>query len=95
VAITDNAESTDSTISVVKVTEPLRPANVEAAFQTAYGRPPELYRNGHRYFRARAWRSPSALEFDIRAYDDAEPDREYIGHFLYGLDGMVQQRRNR
>lgn len=93
-AITDHAESTDSIVWVVKVDAPDRPANVESALKAAFGPLPELYRNGHRYFQATTWQSPSVLEFDIKAHD-ADPRREYIGHFVYRLDGRVQRRQLR
>jgi hypothetical protein len=76
---------------VVKLEAPNHPANVESAFKAAFGAVPDLYRNGHRYFKATTWRSPSVLEFAIRAYD-AAPNREYNGRFIYRLDGTVQRR---
>jgi hypothetical protein len=90
-AITDHAESTDSTVWVVKLDVPEHAANVESAFKATFGAVPDLYRNGHRYFKATAWRSPSVLEFAITAHD-ASPNREYKGQFLYRLDGTVQRR---
>lgn len=90
-AITDYAESTDSSVSVVKLDAPDHPANVESAFKAAFGAVPDLYRNGHRYFKATAWPSPSVLEFAIKAYD-AAPGLEYNGRFLYQLDGTVERR---
>ena len=90
-AITDHAESTDSNVWVVKVDAPDHPANVESAFKAAFGAVPEIYRNGHRYFKATAWRSATVLEFAINAWD-AAPNREYKGQFLYRLDGTVQRR---
>jgi hypothetical protein len=90
-AITDHEESTDSAVWVVKVDAPAHPANVESAFKTAFGAVPDLYRNGHRYFEAITWRSPSVLEFAVRAYD-AAPNREYHERFMYRLDGTVQRR---
>jgi len=56
-----------------------------------FGVVPDVYRNGHRYFQATAWRSPSVLEFGIKAYDVVR-NREYNGQFLYRLDGTVQRR---
>jgi hypothetical protein len=90
-AITDRAESTDSTVWVIALDAPDRPANVESAFRATFGAVPDIYRNGHRYFQATTWRSPSVLEFAIRAYD-AAPNDEYTGQFLYRLDGTVQRR---
>jgi hypothetical protein len=90
-AITDHAESTDSTVWVVRLDAPDRPADVESAFKATFGALPELYRNAHRYFKATAWRSPSVLELAVRAYD-AGPNDEYNGRFTYRLDGTVQRR---
>jgi len=90
-AITDHAESTDSTVWVIKLDAPDHPANVEAAFKATFGAVPDLYRNGHRYFKATAWRSATVLELAINAWD-AAPNREYKGQFLYRLDGTVQRR---
>ena len=76
---------------MVKLDAPDHSANVESAFKAAFGALPEIYRNGHRYFKVIAWRSPTVLEFAINAYD-AAPNREYKGQFLYRLDGTVQRR---
>jgi hypothetical protein len=91
VAITDHTESTGSNVWVVKLDAPDHPVNVESAFRAAFGAVPDVYRNGHRYFEGKLWRSSTVLEFAIRAYD-AAPNREYNGRFLYGLDGTVQRR---
>jgi hypothetical protein len=90
-AITDHAGSSESTVWVVKIDAPDHAANVESAFEATFGDVPEIYRNGHRYFQATSWRSPSALEFAIKAYD-AAPNGEYNAQFLYRLDGRVQRR---
>ncbi len=90
-AITDHAGSSDSTVWVVKIDAPDHAADVESAFEATFGDVPEIYRNGHRYFQATSWRSPSALEFAIKAYD-AAPNGEYNAQFLYRLDGRVQRR---
>ena len=90
-AITDHAESTDSTLWVVKLDAPDHPSNVESAFKATFGAVPDIYRSGHRYFKATAWRSPSVLEFAITAHD-AALNREYKAHFLYRKDGTVQRR---
>ena len=90
-AITDHAESTDSAVWVVKLDAPDHPVNVESAFKVTFGAVPDINRNGHRYFQATVWRTPSILEFSIKAHDVA-PNREYNGRFLYRLDGTVQRR---
>jgi hypothetical protein len=90
-AITDHAESTDSAVWVVKIDAPGQPVNVESAFKVTFGAVPEIYQNGHRYFHATTWRTPSVLEFSIKAHDVA-PNREYNARFLYRLDGTVERR---
>jgi hypothetical protein len=90
-AITDHAESTDSSVWVIKLDAPNHPANVESALKATFGAVPDVYRNGHPYFQANAWRSRSVVEFAIRAYD-AAPNSEYAGQFLYRLNGTLQRR---
>jgi len=90
IAITDYVGSDSADVWVIGLRDPRQRASVEEAFNRAFGRPPEVYRNGHRYFVARGWASPSALSFTIRAYD-AEPGHEYKATFRYNLDGSVQK----
>lgn len=90
IAITDYAGSNEADVWVFRLQSPGQRANVEEAFIRAFGRPPEVYQNGHRYFVAQRWRSATSLTFSVRAYD-AEPGREYEAMFQYDLDGLVRR----
>lgn len=88
-AITDHVTSDGSDVWVVRLEEPLQVASVEKAFNETLGRPPAIYRNGHRYFTAVSWGSARNLRFQVRAYDTA-PDAEFVGAYSYELGGRVR-----
>ena len=90
IAITDYVGSNRADVWVLRLQSPGQRANVEEAFNRAFGRPLEVYQNGHRYFVAQRWRSGTSLTFSISAYD-AEPGREYEATFRYDLDGLVRR----
>jgi hypothetical protein len=87
-AITDHTGSSDATAWVVRMADPTKREDLEAAFNRAFGRPTEVYRHGHRYFRARSWRSADALVFEVHAHDDTREGHRAT--FVYARDGAVR-----
>ncbi len=86
-AINDRPGLADSSVWIVEVTAPQRRVDIEKVYTAAFGRPPALYRNRHRYFNASGWRSASTLDINIEAYDDGE----FHDHVLYHLDGTIER----
>jgi hypothetical protein len=90
-AITDHSGSSESSVLVVRTGGPLKLLNLEDVFVRSFGKPDEIYENGHIYFEALEWINSTTLLFKIQAHD-AYPDRMYEATFRYELgDGISKE----
>ena len=90
-AITDHSGSSESSVLVTRTDGTLHLLNLEDVFVRSFGKPDEIYENGHIYFEVLEWINSTTLLFKIQAHD-AHPDRNYKATFRYKLgDGISKE----
>ncbi len=90
-AITDYSGSSESEIKIIDPKNQKKRIDVERQLVASLGKIPALYENGHRYFEAVKWPTPTLLRFEVHAHD-AHPGKEYRGIFELQLGtGQVRQ----
>ena len=87
-AITDHSGSSESSVLVTRTGGPLNLLNLGDVFAKSFGKPDEIYENGHIYFEVLEWINSTTLLFTIEAYD-AHPDRGYKATFRYTLGNGI------
>jgi hypothetical protein len=91
IAITDQAGSSD-TLLYIAFPSQKELINIEKLFIKQFGRIPDIYINGHRYFEASKWLNEKQLEFTIRAYDSRPDNDEYFATYIYTLGKDIKKR---
>jgi len=88
-SITDFTGS-DESLLYVAFPDKKELVNIEKTFINQFGKIPDIYINGHRYFEATKWLSAKELEFTIRAYDSRPDNAEYFSTYIYTLDDGIK-----
>jgi hypothetical protein len=89
-AITDYAGSSESFIWVGQSHTPESLINLEQIFIKSQGQAKIIYENGHRYFEAIDWITPTVLRFSVKAHD-AHKGEGYDGVFYYEIGKSVSK----
>jgi hypothetical protein len=90
IAITNHNASNQSNVVIAEL-PPGAVRNMEDEIHRTLKTDPQLFANGHRYFRVVRWQSNDALVIEVRAYD-AQPGLEFLATFIYSLKkGVVTQ----